>query len=133
MNFKDDHTWHSHSALLSIKINEDLCWVCNENIANFLYEPLILKDIKGLEAAQKFLDRHGQSAAVDYWESSCSFKENLVKRKDKETGYDAEVLILQDIPPENIKVLYIASDHRFLKVREWKEFFENNEFKYSKC
>lgn len=133
MNFKPGHMWHSHSALLSLKINVDLCWICNENIANFLYEPLMLQSIKNFETAKDFLERNGQSVVRDYWDSSLSFKENLLKRRDKKTGYDAEVLILHDIPPEDIEVLYIASDHRFMKVGEWKEFFEGDELIYSKC
>lgn len=133
MNFKPGHVWHSHSAVLSVKINEDLCWICNENIANYLYEPLILKNIISFEAAQEFLERNGHNIVMDYWSSSCSFKDNLSWRRDKKAGYDAEVLILHDIPPEDIEVLYIASDHRFMKVKEWQEFFSGDEFIYSNC
>ncbi len=133
MNFKHNHIWHSHSAILSIKINEDMCWVCNENIANFLYEPLILQNIKDFEAATKFMIRNGQIIAEDYWINSCSFKDNLEARKDKEEGYDAEILIMHHIPPEDIKVLYIVSDHRYMEVKEWEDFFCSNNIKYSKC
>lgn len=133
MNFKNNHVWHSHSAILSVKIDEDLCWVCNENIANFLYEPLILQNTKDFEAAARFIESNGQKIAQDYWTSSCSFKDNLNIRKDKEEGYDAEILVMHHIPPEDIEVLYIASDHRYMKVKEWQEFFSDNNTKYSNC
>lgn len=133
MNFKSNHIWHSHSAILSIRINEELCWVCNENIANFLYEPLVLQDIPGYEIAKDYIKRNGEAIVGDYWNCSCSFKENLKLRRDMKTGYDAEVLILHDILPEDIEVLYIASDHRFMKLEEWQKFFAKNDFTYSRC
>lgn len=133
MNFKDDHIWHSHSVLLSIKVNEDLCWICNENIANFLYEPLILRNTKDFNAAEKFIERNGQTIAKDYWVRSCSFKYNLIIRNDKKQGYDAEILIMHHIPPENIKVLSIVSDHRHMEVKEWQEFFCSNNINYNNC
>lgn len=133
LNFKQGHVWHSHSAILGVRINEDKCWICNENIANFLYEPLILQQIGGFEEASEFLRRNGQSIVLDYWNSSCSFKDNLLGRRDRKAGYDAEVLILHDIPPTDLEVLYIASDHKCMKPKEWKELFIKNELKYSNC
>jgi hypothetical protein len=133
MNFEDGHKWHSHSAVLGIKIDESLCWVCNENIANFLYEPLILQNINGFETCSDFLKRKGKSVVMDYWSSSCSFKDNLSERKDKKAGYDAEILIMHEIPQEDIEVLYIASDHRFMKPKEWERYFSENRFIYSNC
>jgi hypothetical protein len=49
------------------------------------------------------------------------------------TGYDAEVLILHDILPKDIELLYIASDHRYMEVNKWKEFFHRNILDYSNC
>lgn len=133
LNFKPTHTWHSHSALLSIKVREDFCWICNENIANFLYEPLMLSEVTGFESAKKFVSRNGDQIAQDYWNNSLSFKANLEQRNDKKAGYDAEVLILHDIPPKDIKLLFIASDHRVMEVNKWNEFFMNDNLCYSKC
>jgi hypothetical protein len=133
LNFTEEHKWHSHSALLSIKINEDLCWICNENIANFLYEPLMLQKTSLFDSAQIFIEKNGDRIVEDYWKCSLSFKDNLKLRKDKMTGYDAEVLILHDILPKDIELLYIASDHRYMEVNKWKEFFHRNILDYSNC
>jgi hypothetical protein len=133
MNFKDNHIWHSHSALLSIKIQEDLCWVCNENIANFLYEPLMLQEVSSFNSAKEFVKKSGNKIAEDYWKCSCSFKENLKRRLDKMAGYDAEVLVLHDILPKDIELLYIASDHKCMEVDKWKKLFQSNDLNYSNC
>lgn len=133
LNFKSEHLWHSHSAILGIKIDETRCWVCNENIANFLYEPLILKDIKSFEDASGFIERNGKRIAQDYWTSSCSFSQNLIERRDRKRGYDAELLVLHDIPPEDIEILYIVSDHKYMEVKAWRDFFKKNNLIYSNC
>lgn len=133
LNFKDNHSWHSHSAVLSLKLNMDKCWVCNENIANFLYEPLMLQKIDGFEAAKDFIGRNGPKILKDYWNSSLSFEENINLRYDKKRGYDAEVLILHDIPPEDINILYIASDHRYMDIEQWKQSFMGNQLCYFNC
>lgn len=133
MNFEKEHQWHSHSAVLGLHIKEELCWVCSENIANSLYEPLILQGTPGFEEAALFVKRQGPQIVEDYWNSSLSFKENLKVRNDKKAGYDAEVLILHDIPPEDIELLYIASDHRYMEANKWKEVFRNNELDYTTC
>lgn len=133
MNFKQSHIWHSHSALLSIRIQEDLCWVCNENIANFLYEPLMLREVSGFDTAKKFINKSGNKIAEDYWNCSLSFKDNLKFRLDKRAGYDAEVLVLHDILPKDIELLYIASDHKWLEVNKWEELFQSNDLSYPNC
>ena len=133
MNFRNDHTWHSHSAILKIRIQEDLCWICNENIANFLYEPLMLQGVAGFEAAKEFIRKSGDKIAEDYWNCSLSFKSNLTYRKDKTAGYDAEVLILHDILPKDIELLYIASDHKCMEVSKWKKLFRDNDLNYANC
>lgn len=133
MNFKANHTWHSHSALLSLRIQEDMCWICNENIANFLYEPLMLQKVSGFESAKEFINKNGSKIAEDYWNCSCSFKDNLSLRKDRIAGYDAEVLILHDILPKDIELLFIASDHKCMEVSKWKKSFLNNDINYANC
>ncbi|OGO77658.1 MAG: hypothetical protein A2Y23_11935 [Clostridiales bacterium GWB2_37_7] len=133
LNFKNDHIWHSHSAVLSIKIKEDLCWVCNENIANFLYEPLMLGHVEGFDSAKEFIIKKGSRVAEDYWNCSLSFIENLKQRKDKKAGYDAEVLIMHDILPKDIELLFIASDHRCMEANKWKDFFQSNQLNYTNC
>lgn len=133
INFKDGHIWHSHSAILKVRIKEERCWVCNENIANFLYEPLMLSKSGGFEEAEAFIKRNGEQIVRDYWNSSISFKENLKSRTDKKKGYDAEVLILHDIPPEDIELLYITSDHRYMSSEQWIEFFKSDNLCYVNC
>lgn len=123
MNFKSDHSWHSHTALLKIRADIKKCWVCNENKANPLFEPFILQNIPGFEEAKEFIDEYGPHMVQDYWRNSLSLEENLEKRRDKEEGYDAEVLIFQDIPPENIECLFIVSDHKNMSPEEWIKYF----------
>ncbi|SHH26370.1 hypothetical protein [Tepidibacter thalassicus] len=123
LNFEKNHYFHSHSAVLSIKINEDMCWVANENLANKIYEPFVLKGIYGFEFCNNFLNNKGKEILKEYWNSSLSFKENLILRKDLEKGYDAEVLIFHHIPKDDIEVLYICSDHEMMSLEEFKKFF----------
>lgn len=124
MNFRDKHKWHSHTALLKIKTDISRCWVCNENKANILFEPFILKNIKGFDKAKKFFDMYGKEIAKDYWMDSLSMVENIRLRKDKKEGFDEEVLIFEDIPPENIECIYIFSDHKMMTKTQWSELFE---------
>ena len=133
MNFKQKHIWHAHSALLGIRIQEDLCWICNENIANFLYEPLMLQEVPSFDLAKKFINKNGNKIAEDYWNCSLSFKDNLMLRLDKKAGYDAEVLVLHDILPKDIELLHIASDHKCMEVDKWREMFQSNDLDYTNC
>ena len=121
LNFPTTHYFHSHSAILSLKINEDRCWVANENLANTLYEPLALRDTIGFEYCSQYLKTSGARIAREYWESSLSFNENIALRKDKEVGFDAEVLISHFVPSEDIQVIYICSDHNRVSVGEFKK------------
>lgn len=123
MNFKGNHKWHSHTALLKVKANIHKCWVCNENQANMLYEPFILKNITGFDKAQHYLKIYGKELVEAYWEDSLSMVENVKVRRDLEEGFDEEVLILEDIPPENIECIYFFSDHKMMTVNQWDEFF----------
>lgn len=123
LNYKDSHQWHSHSVILKVIVDESKCWVCNENLANILYEPFVLQGIQCFEEAKVYMDRYGTKAAKKYWDESISFHDNKKERKDKTPRYDAEVLVFQDIKPENIKCIYIISDHKIMSIKEWKEYF----------
>jgi hypothetical protein len=121
--FKEGHKWHSHSAILRIKILKNRCWVCNENLANFIYEPFILQHMGGFDRTMEYMRINGKAFAEGYWDNSLSYNDNLSKRYDKKEGYDAEVLIMHPIPPQNIECLYIVSDHRVMSYQDWKEYF----------
>lgn len=121
--FKEGHKWHSHSAILKIKILNDMCWICNENLANFIYEPFILQDIEGFDNAREYIKANGKELVGRYWDNSLRYNDNLDKRYDKREGYDAEVLIMHSIPPENIECLYIVSDHQIMSYKDWKGYF----------
>ncbi len=125
LNFKEDHYFHSHSAILSIKIQADKCWIANENLANKIYEPFVLKETKGFEGCKSFLDKEGKVILKQYWDTSLSFTENLKERRDLGKGYDGEVLICHCIPKEDIEVLYICSDHERMSVDDFKRCFSN--------
>jgi len=123
--FKEGHKWHSHSAILRIKISKERCWICNENLANFIYEPFILQNIEGFDNTKEYMRINGRKLAGRYWDNSFSYIDNLDRRYDKRRGYDAEVLIMHRIPPENIECLYIVSDHQMMSYKDWKEYFVN--------
>lgn len=123
MNFKSNHKWHSHSVILALRIDEDKCWIGNENMANALYEPYILKNIEGFESADRFVEARGEEYALNYWSSSMAFGENLKIRVDKTAEYDAEVLIMHDIPPKDIKIARIISDHKIMDSKGWNRIF----------
>ncbi len=123
LGFKEGHGWHSHTAVLRLKIDKSKCWICNENTANFLFEPFVMQKLQNCRNAKDFLMHHGRKIAEIYWDTSLSYQENLEQRKDRQEGYDAEVLILHSIPPENITCLYIVSDHLTLSFEEWQHFF----------
>ena len=129
MNFKEHHKWHSHTALLKVKADISKCWVCNENRANLLYEPFILKNIAGFDKAQHYLNIYGKGLVEAYWKDSLSMVENIKLRRDLEEGFDEEVLIFEDIPPENIECVYIFSDHKIMTVSQWDEFFTEAVYK----
>jgi hypothetical protein len=122
LNFSENHSWHSHSVLLAVKINPKKCWVANENLANKIYEPFVLKDIKGFSYAKEYIQTRAGDILKEYWNTSLSFLDNLKVRRDKQRGYDAEVLVFHHIPPEDIKILLIVSDHKAMSVSEWKKF-----------
>jgi len=124
MSFKDGHSWHSHSAILRLRISQDRCWVCNENLANFIYEPFILQSLEYFEGTREYMRLYGQAFVGKYWSSSLSYKENLQIRHDIKEGYDAEILIMHPIPPEDIECLYIVSDHQIMSFREWRAYFQ---------
>lgn len=121
--FKEGHKWHSHSAILRIKILKDRCWICNENLANFIYEPFILQNMEGFAHTLEYMKLNGRVLVGEYWDNSLSYNDNLNRRYDKREGYDAEILIMHSIPPENIECLYIVSDHQVMRYKDWKEYF----------
>lgn len=122
--FKEGHKWHSHSAVLRIKLQMEHCWVCNENLANFIYEPFILQNMEGFESTREYLRINGRPLVEAYWENSLSYTDNLNIRKDKKEGYDAELLVMHHIPPEDIECLYIISDHQIMSYKEWQCYFK---------
>lgn len=124
IGFKEGHKWHSHSAVLKIKIQNDRCWICNENLANFIYEPYILQNMEGFGDIREYMRVNGRAFVEEYWEHSLSYKNNLNIRYDKREGYDAELLIMHKVPPEDIECLYIISDHQIMSYKEWQEFFK---------
>ncbi|MEJ8554671.1 hypothetical protein [Tepidibacter sp. Z1-5] len=123
LNFRKDHYFHSHSALLSLKINEDMCWIADENLANEIYEPFALRNIEGFEYCNKYLDTKAKDVITRYWETSLSFKENLKVRRDLSEYYDAEILIANHIPKEDIEILKIYSDHNAFSLDEFRNYF----------
>lgn len=124
IRFKEGHTWHSHSAILKVKIQKDRCWVCNENLANFIYEPFILQHLEGFEHTRRYMQANGRKYVEEYWNNSMSYCDNLERRYDKKEGYDAEILIMHSIPPEDITCMYIVSDHQIMSYTEWQDFFK---------
>lgn len=124
LNYKSNHFWHSHTAILALKIDKDKCWVANENLVNMIYEPFILKNVKSFKVTKEYLNGECKKAIKEYWDTSLSFKENLVMRYDKIKGYDAEAMIFHDIKPENITILRIISDHKIMTVEECLELYK---------
>jgi hypothetical protein len=123
MNFPEDHIWHSHSMLLAIEIDPSRCWVANENRANQLYEPFILSKDQEFSKARRYLKTNGRRLLNEYWQTSLSFLNNLDERRDKQPGYDAEVMIFHPVDKSRIRYLAIVSDHRIMTVDQWKETF----------
>lgn len=123
MNFSEGHQWHSHSILLALKIDPARCWVANENRANELYEPFVLHKENEFSDAVHYLEGEGKEAIKEYWETSLSFENNLGERRDRQPGFDAEVMIFHPVKPENIRYLAIISDHKIMTIGQWKETF----------
>lgn len=123
LNFAKDHKFHSHTAILAVRIDPNRCWIANENLANHIFEPFILSKVDEYKKSSNYLKTEGCRILREYWETSLSFEENLINRCDLQKGYDAEVLIMHDIKPEDISVLYIVSDHSILTNEEWKKYF----------
>jgi len=123
LNYRENPNFHSHTVVLALKVNPSKCWIANESRANQIYEPLILKDVKGFKQATNYLETKGREFAEEYWRTSLSFTDNMEIRKDLEEDYDAEVLIFHPVPPEDIKLLFIVSDHRVLTLEQWNSIF----------
>lgn len=123
MNFKDDHTWHSHSVVLGVKVKEDHCWIANENLVNEIYEPFILKDNNTFNYLYDYIDTIGVRNIKEYWNTSLSFRDNLRNRQDKTGNFDCEVLIFHDIMPEDITPIAIITDHKYIKYKDIKNIY----------
>lgn len=123
MNYGCCHNFHSHSVLLGIRIDEERCWIANEKLANSIYEPLVLSHVDEFSFIKKYIENEGIQIAKKYWNSSLSFKENKTLRVDRDSDYDAEVLIFHNILPEAIIPLYIITDSKMYTIEEWKRIF----------
>ncbi|KAB3534056.1 hypothetical protein F8154_09900 [Alkaliphilus pronyensis] len=123
LNYRDNTRFHSHTVVLAVKVQPEKCWIANENLANKIYEPLILQNTKCFKEAKKYIDTKGRALAEEYWNTSLSFLENLHKRYDAIYGYDAEALIQHTITPNNIKPLLIVTDHRVYSIEQWRKCF----------
>lgn len=123
LNYRNNHSWHSHSVILELRIDKDKCWVANENLVNMIYEPFVLRDVDSFEIANQYLDTKGRNVIKEYWDTSLSFNENLAVRRDKERDYDAEIMIFHDIKPKDIKILRIISDHKIMTVEKCLELY----------
>ncbi|SNS71597.1 hypothetical protein SAMN05446037_101850 [Anaerovirgula multivorans] len=123
MNYKNNPCFHSHTAVLALKVDITKCWVANENKANQIYEPFILRETENFAKAENYLNITGRDLILEYWKTSLSFQENLRYRRDLEEGYDGEVMIFHSIPPEDIELMYLVSDHRVLTVEAWQKIF----------
>lgn len=121
MNYDISFQFHPNSVVLGFKIDPERCWVANENLANQIYAPFIMKDIMGFNNAVHYIEGEGKELLKKYWETSLSFEENLLERRDFQKDYNAEVLVLHDIPPENIEIEYIVSGHEILIAEQWKK------------
>jgi hypothetical protein len=125
LNYPKKHKFHSHTAILAIRIDPLKCWIANENYANAIYEPFILQEIEGFHHCRNYLETEGRNLLLTYWDTSLSFQENLERRYDRKKGYDAEVLIQHAVDPKDIEIKYILSDHQMLNVEEWRRKFCN--------
>lgn len=123
LNYPESHQFHSHTAILAVRIDPKRCWVANENCANEIYEPFVLQELDEFCGCKKYLATEGKALLTKYWETSLSFMDNQIYRYDLQEGYDAEVLIQHAIPPEDIEIRYIISDHRMMDVESWKQRF----------
>ncbi|ABR47171.1 hypothetical protein Amet_0951 [Alkaliphilus metalliredigens QYMF] len=123
LNYRKEPHFHSHTVLMALKVDPKKCWIANENSANQLYEPFILQDIVCFRGAHEYIQTKGRHLVDTYWQESISFTDNLDHRLDLINGYDAEVLIMHDVPPEDIQLLYIISDHRLLTIKQWQGIF----------
>jgi len=80
--------------------------------------------MQGFTHTREYMRDNGRLLVEEYWNNSLSYCENLKKRVDKREGYDAEILIMHPIPPENVECMYIVSDHQIMNYKEWQECFK---------
>lgn len=125
LNYDDDFPFHPNSVVLGLKINPEKCWIANENLANQIYAPFVMKDIAGFKGAINYVEGRGKELLKKYWDTSISFLDNLSCRLDLDENYNAEVLILHNIEPHNIEIEYIVSGHEVYRPEEWKEKYSS--------
>ena len=123
MNYPEKPNFHSHTVIMALKIDPSKCWIANESKANEIYEPFILQEVDSLKGVKEYINTNGKKLIEEYWKTSLSFEENLNKRIDLKENYDAEVLILHSVKPEDIEVMYIVSDHQIMEFNKWKKVF----------
>lgn len=125
LNFRKGINWHSHSALLAIRVQEDKCWIANENLANEIYDPFVLSDIRGFDRAKLYLEARVEELAKEYWESSYSLGDYLNLELENLKNYDEEVLIFHDIEPKDIQCLMVITDHKKFTPELWQKHYAN--------
>lgn len=125
LNYKKNHHFHSHSIILGVKINQDRCFIANENLVNQIYEPFILKDDCEFKFMKEYIETIGINSIRDYWNTSLSFKENLKLRRDNLSNYDAEVLVFHEILPEDISPIALITDHKYIPYNNIKYVYSN--------
>ncbi len=123
INYPQKNHFHPDSVVLGLKIDPEKCWVANEDLANKIYAPFVLKSIMEYNDAESYMNTKAKDLLKEYWETSLSFVDNLNYRYDLRKDYNAEVLVLHPILPINIDVEYIISGHHVFKPEEWKEKF----------
>src|SRR5690554_6874960 len=123
LNFSKDIHWHSHSALLAIKIQEEKCWIANENLANEIYDPFVLSDITDFDRAKTYLEGRAKDLAKNYWENSYALMDFLTLDLKDIKHYDEEVMIFHDIPPQDIRCLMIITDHKKFTPASWQRHY----------
>lgn len=121
LNYSDNHCFHANTVILSVKINPKRCWVANEDLANQIYAPFVLSTIDIFSKSNNYVKGKGRELLKKYWETSLSFEENLKVRRDKDEDFNEEVLVLHNIPPEDIKIKYIFSNHTMMTVEEFEK------------
>lgn len=131
MNYDSSFVFHANNIILSLKINPKQCWIANEDLANQIYAPFFMKDVKDYKnEASIYLKGKGKELLQNYWKTSLSFQDNLHYRYDLKEGYNAEVMIFHNISPSDIEIEYIISGHHLIKPEDWKKKYCEKDTSY---